>query len=170
MPEPAPPPVPAARARKRLDVDQLAEAFRQASGGIGWTEIRDGREIDLFEDLAVTLGRPDYAIVTTESTEPSALFQKFLDDAARQVCARRVEADLADPSTAILLPAEGVDDARQLIGLAERFHGRTLEVGDPDLARWAWLLQSARFVAEAPTDGWQAVCVGLFTHPDFFTY
>ncbi|MEZ4467376.1 MAG: hypothetical protein R3F43_23755 [bacterium] len=63
----------------------------QASGGTGWTETRGATEVDLFEELAATLGRPDYVQVTTEDLDPSALFLKFLDDAARSVCARTVE-------------------------------------------------------------------------------
>ena len=158
--EPEPVEAPA-RQRRRMNVDQLAVAMRQVSGGIGWTERRGNNEFDLFEELSITLGKPDYIQRTNEDLSPSALFQKFLDDAARSICERMIE---REPR---LAPAGDVDVDEHLRELVRRFHGR-LEV--PEVAAWRWLYQSARFVGGEPTVAWHGVCVALFTHPDFYTY
>lgn len=178
-PTPAPEPAPeaATRPRRRMNLDQLAAAMRQVSGGIGWTEIRSGREVDLFVELSATLGKPDYIQVTNEDLEPSALFQKFLDDAARSVC--QGMAERADEADAALLPHVDRRDTvasapaavdENLRALLRRFHGRAVAPGAPDLDQWRWLFESATFVTGDPLDGWRVVCVGLFTHPDFYTY
>ncbi len=171
---PAPAPwQPPPRARRRMNVDQLDAAFRRTSGGIGWTEMRGNREVDLFVELSATLGKPDFIQITNESLEPSALFQKFLDDAARQVCARRIEADLERGAEPVLLPQ--VDEAGEadidghLQGLLLRFHGRDLRVDSPDLMHWRWLYDTVTFVGDEVT-AWQAICATLYTHPDFYSY
>jgi hypothetical protein len=161
---------PPARARKRMNIDQLAAAVRAVSGGIGWIEARGGVEVDLFDELSATLGKPDYAQVTRENLQPSALFQKLFDDAARSVCAAWITRDLEAPVEPRLLPADDADPDAHLRGLVRRFHQRTVPPGGPDEARWRWLLDSVVFVTGDPVAGWNAVCVGLFTHPDFYSY
>lgn len=167
---PAPPVAPPARARKRMNVDQLNAAVRAVSGGIGWTEVRGGVEIDLFEDLSATLGKPDYAQVTRENLQPTALFQKLFDDAARSVCATWIARDLGAPVEPRLVPPDDADVDAHLRDLVRRFHQRAVPVGGADEARWRWLLDSVTFVTGEPVAGWNAVCVGLFTHPDFYSY
>lgn len=179
---PEPPPevvVPPSRGRRRMTVDQIDAAVQRVSGGIAWT---DGRtETSLFQTLSKTLGKPDYIQITTEALDPSALFQKFLDDAARSVCARIVARDLETPDTAdrvllrhvsrvdtLVSNTAAVDDNLQY--LLQRWHGRVAEIGSPQLAGWRWLFESATFVSGEPLDGWNAVCVGLFVSPDFYTY
>ncbi|MCA9568898.1 MAG: hypothetical protein KC656_13710, partial [Myxococcales bacterium] len=51
-----------------------------------------------------------------------------------------------------------------------RFHGRTLADDDPDLARWEWLVNTAYARTGTGIVAWRAVCVGLITHPDFYSY
>ena len=161
------------RARRRMNIDQLDAAFRRTSGGIGWTEMRGNNEVDLFTELSATLGKPDYIQITHESLEPSALFQKFLDDAARQVCARRIEADQARGAEPILLPLADengeVDIDGHLQHLLLRFHGRDLPLDSPDLMHWRWLYDTVGFVSDDVT-AWQALCATLYTHPDFYSY
>jgi hypothetical protein len=74
---------PNGRPRRRLNVDQLANAVLQVSDGIGWYERQGNTDVDLFAQLASTLGKPDYIQNTEEDLEPTILFQKFLGDAAR---------------------------------------------------------------------------------------
>ncbi|MEQ8280428.1 MAG: hypothetical protein RMA76_13930 [Deltaproteobacteria bacterium] len=168
------------RRRRRMDLDQLDAAIRQVTGGIGWTEQRGNTEVNLFEELASTLGKPDYIQTTDENLDPSAMFQKFLDDASRAVCddlmveeGRRAEADRvffqhATPSTTYADHPAAVE--ANLIALLLRFHGRKLEAGAPELEPWKWLFQSADHVTESQPAVWRTLCVGLFTHPDFYTY
>jgi hypothetical protein len=176
-PPPAPPTEPAVRPRRRMDIDQLDRAIRRVTRGIGWTEMRNNVEVNLFVDLAATLGKADFIQVTADNLETSAIFQKFLGDAARSVCARRLAADQAtlDPAARVILPADpiDVDDVRldtQLIALRSIFHGEPTAADSPTLASWRWLYQSELHVSRDPLRAWNGVCVALFTHPDFYTY
>lgn len=167
---------PPLRPRKRLDLDQLNAALRGATHGIGW-EIA-GK--DQFVELALTLGKPDYIDQTIENLEPSALFLKFLGDASRSVCDAVQKRELSLPvgERALLLAAdetqtsatapEAIDD--NLRALLLRFHGRAVAVGAPELEHWRWLYQTAELKLGQPLLAWQAVCVGLINHPDFYTY
>lgn len=185
LPPEAPPPpvVPAeapARPRRRMNLDQLDASIRQATGGVGWTEVRGNVEVNLFVELASTLGKPDFVQVTHEDLEPSALFQKFLDDAARSVCAATLAADAQRPAAerallrfveADTVPAEArAAVTANLQYLLRRFHGRNLRLDDPNLEAWRWQLEATVFSQVAPAAAWGAVCVALITHPHFYTY
>lgn len=177
-----PPPVPEApsRERRRMDLDQLDSTIRSVTGGIGWTETRGSREINLFEDLAQTLGKPDYLQITDEDLEPSAMFQKFMDDASRSVCLALMEAEASRPSAERVFfvhaaPTDRLTDApdkvvANLQYLLLRFHGRKLTPDAAELEPWRWLMQSAEHVTDQQAEVWRTLCVGLMTHPDFYTY
>jgi hypothetical protein len=182
-PDVPPPPVVVeipGRARRRMNLDQLNASIRQVTGGVGWTERRNNVEIDLFEELSATLGKPDYVQSTHEDLEPSALFQKFLDDAARSVCAATVAADRVRPEADRALMrfiAPDADPATEraattanLQYVLRRFHGRNLRLDDGNLEAWRWQLEATVFSRVAPADAWGAICVALLTHPHFYTY
>ena len=177
------------RPRRRLNLDQLSLAIAQTMGGLRWSEVVNGEERDLFVTMAATLGKPDFVQRTTEDLTPSALFQKFLGDASRQVCQKRAQLDLdamsdpraepSDPQVTLwgslspeLTPRE--DEAAiegQIRALVLRFHSRVLPEGpSPRLAYWRWLFDTAMLVDGSPVSGWRALCVGLISHPDFYSY
>lgn len=169
----------ASRSLRRMNIDQLDASMRRATGGVGWV---DGNGNDLFSQLAGTLGKPDYLQRTREDLDPSPIFQKFLDDAARSVCDRLVREEGARPPAARVLftrvppdhlegepdPPAAVD--ANLIALLARFHGRKLDASAPELDGWRWLYRSAYQVSRSPQSSWRTVCVALFTHPDFYLY
>jgi hypothetical protein len=126
--------------------------------------------VDQLEALSRTLGKPDFVEITTEDLEPSALFQKFLDDAARSVCAKVVDRDVGRPPAMRLLAKPSETDEQTLVRLLLRFHGRWVEAGAAELESWQWLVQSATHVTGSPEEAWRAVCVALITHPDFYSY
>lgn len=175
---------PLVRARQRMNLDQLSAAISRASGGIGWTEGAGNNEKDLFVELAATLGSPDYIEITTEDLDASALFHKFLDDAARQVCTTLVDQEAADPtlertlmkyvepSDTLATNPDGVTDNLRYLLL--RFHGHRVNADTPVLEQWRWLFQTVSTFsagdALGPATGWRAVCVALITHPDFYSY
>lgn len=179
FPDPTPPPPPI-RARRRMDLDQLDQAVRAATAGIGWTETRGTTDVNLFQDLARTLGKPDFVEITTEDLEPSATFVKFMDDAARSVCQRLLDREEQDLQGHVFLVDAAVSDtwagapgpvSRNLARLLLRFHGRKVDPDAPELAHWKWLMRSVGHVHPGqPRAAWQALCVGLFTHPDFYSY
>jgi hypothetical protein len=168
------------RERRRMDLEQLDAALRSVTGGIGWTEVRSGREVNLFEDLASTLGKPDFLQITEEDLEPSAMFQKFLDDAARSACAKLMAEDPtrataaktffvhAEPVTTLAEAPEQVKANLQYLLL--RYHGRRVTADAPELEPWLWLMRSAEHVTTDQPTVWRTLCVGLITHPDFYTY
>ncbi|MFT7625229.1 MAG: hypothetical protein ACI9WU_004420 [Myxococcota bacterium] len=167
---------PPSRARRRMDVDQLEASIKQVTGGLTWTIGNNSQ----FEALAQTLGKPNYIDLTAEDLEPAALFQKFLDDAARQVCDKLVEQEskvTLDPHILMLHAGAGDQWAEQpdkikanLQHLVLRFHGRYLDTDAPEMEQWRWLYESAEFVSQDPVKAWRTVCVGLIVHPFFYTY
>jgi hypothetical protein len=171
-----PPPAPGERDRRRMDIDQLDAAIKQVTGGLYW---RVGAT-NQFTALSATLGKPDFQNSTNEDLAPSLLFQKFLGDAASSVCGELAAVDPQREESARTLIAhasatdtiESNPDAVEanLVGLMLRYHGRTTEAGSEELNAWRWLFESATHVSNDPIAGWRAVCVGLITHPDFYTY
>jgi hypothetical protein len=174
-----PPPTPnepLARNRRRVDIDQLDAIIRAATGGIGW-EVAGKSQLT---ELSLTLGKPDYLDQTHEDLDPSALFEKFLGDAARAVCrdVRVKDVTLAAGERALMIDASPDDTYASAPGAIEsnlrtlllRFHGRQVPAAAPELEHWRWLYQTAELKLGKPALAWQAVCVGLMTHPDFYTY
>jgi hypothetical protein len=171
---------PLRRARQRMTIPQLSDALRQVTGGIGWTELWYGFEADLFEVFASSLGVPDYVETVREDRAASALFHKFLDEAARHACSELVlretggepfEAHLMVHTTSsdtVTTAPEAVDDNLRYLLL--RYHGHKV-VGDAAVLKpWRWLFESVTHVTGDPAIGWRGVCVGLVSHPDFYSF
>ncbi|MBN8613642.1 MAG: hypothetical protein J0L92_23805 [Deltaproteobacteria bacterium] len=170
-----------ARARHRMDVDQL-DASLFAATGMRW-EVGTTNQLTRFR---ATLGVPNFATSTHEDLEPSPLFLKFVDDAARSVCTRLLDAETAATRTSSVflvhadiddrLPADqdAIDD--NLAMLLARFHSRVIEPGSEELDPWRslWSASLALTANEmGETDGetaWRTVCVALIDHPDFYLY
>ena len=177
---PEPPPEVEPRARRRMDLDQLDHAIRQVTGGIGWTEMRGQTEVNLFVELAATLGKPDFLARTEEDLVPSAMFQKFLDDAARSSCQALMRDDPDRPTAARTFfieaaPEDTLTNDREAVeknlrALLLRFHGRRLAADDAGLEPWTWFFSRAEHTGISPAGTWRAVCVSLMTHPDFYLY
>ena len=174
-------PEPYVRPRRRMDLDQLDGTIRRISGGIGWTE--GNKDTNLFVELSETLGKPDYIEFTSEDLSTSTLFQKFLGDAARSVCTKLVDRELNDPDAEQILmqhvePTDTLESAPEAVemnlrALHLRFHGRVGPADgsdDPALNTWRWLFNTATLMTNDPAQGWRTVCVGLMTHPFFYSY
>lgn len=165
----------ATRDMRRMDIDQLDASIRVATGGIGW----DIDEENQFEVLASSLGVPDYIQRTTEDLSTGLLFQKFLDDAAQDVCHTLVEREFEGTSS-VLLRGVSPDATRDsnaydidaaLSAAVLRFHGRSVPVGAPQLDDWTYLFDTTVTVTGGDTmAAWRAVCIGLIVHPDFYQY
>ncbi len=168
------------RARRRLDIDQLNASIQRVTGGIKWTEMRGSTEVDLFEDLSLTLGKPDFLDSTQEDLSPSLIFMKFLNDASRQVCDKLSAKEVADYKLlhnnrhlyVDIEPGstESADIDANITSLLMNFHGTDAPVGSPEHKQWRWLFDSSMHVANDTQVAWRTVCVGLLTHPDFYTY
>ena len=158
-----------------MDIDQLRQAFLQATER-SWM---DGSR-DQFEELSTTLGKPDYATSTDEDLSPGLLFQKFLGDAARNVCEQLIDRDLQSaPNDRLFLVHVAEGDTLEsnpdgvegnLRYLLSRFHSSQVDSGSQLLNPWTWLFESSLHVTDDPPSAWRTVCVGLITHPDFYSY
>ena len=175
----------ASRSARRVSVEQLRRSFpvvfgNDASGQpITWTVgARSG-----FDAFSKALGEPDYADVVDENLDPSPLYVKFIDDAARDACNKALTADFAraDASQRALLRYVQLSDtpqsapeavSRNLRYLRLRFHG--LHVADADDGPIAGLRQvfsdSIAANGGSAKEGWRAVCVALATAPEFSLY
>ncbi|NPC68590.1 hypothetical protein D7Y27_01135 [Corallococcus sp. AB004] len=162
------------RAPRRLTVAQLKESIR----------IAVGMEWDELEARAQSLGRADYALITSENTEPNLVFARFLDDGARKVCIAQAQKDIAQADVALrtlgrTLPSPMSDltkltDAQvneTLVYLSTRFWGAPL-AGD-ELTRYATFFRKASARAETLKKRDQAlavVCIAMLTDSRFITY
>lgn len=169
------------RGRRRMNIDQLEASIKQVSNGLTWTEVAsNGVETDLFQSLSLTLGKPDFIQSTTEDLSASLLFEKFLSDAANNVCRKLAEKEVTQSMDQRVLmmvvePDQTLDSAPELVDenmrlLLRHYHGRNYEPASVELDPWLWLFESATHVSNSPSQGWRAVCVGLMTHPDFFSF
>ncbi|MFO0708205.1 MAG: hypothetical protein U0353_00110 [Sandaracinus sp.] len=171
-----------ARARHRMDIDQL-DASLFAATGLHW-EVGSTNQLTRFR---ATLGVPNYATSTHEDLEPSPLFLKFVDDAARSVCTRLLDAESAEGSTDHVflvhadledrLPADQEAIDQNLAMLLARYHSRVIEPGSEELDPWRSLWSSSLALTRDMTSGeddaetaWRTVCVALIDHPDFYLY
>ena len=160
----------------RLTVPQLADAIEAATGGIRWMDGDDDR----FEELSATLGVADFIERTNENRTADLVFNKFVDDAAKAVCAELIDREASGGSDNVFLVGvdadTGVDTDRVATEAAVanallRFHGQDFAPGDPQLAQWVWLHESTAFVTDGDNRlAWQTLCVGLIVHPDFTHY
>ena len=166
---------------RRMDLDQLSASIERVSGGVEWSSPTGRDNVNMFEELAATLGKPDYIDSTTEELEPSLLFQKFLKDASNSVCAGIIEEDrrLSLGERQFVTRVDWTDtwDAApekvkaNLSVLLLKFHGRMVAVDASEMEEWTWLFRSVSHVTENNTEkSWNAVCVALMTHPDFYMY
>lgn len=167
---------------RRMSIDQLRGAIATVTGGVYWAD-NQGR--DRFEQLAPSLGVPNYIDITGEDLEPSLVFQKFLGDAARAVCHDTIQNDLAmDAQDRVLLryadPTwtwESADEAqraeidRNLRYLNLRITGHYIAPDDEEgLQRLRWLWRATTHATGDASRGWRAVCVGLISSPEFYLY
>lgn len=175
-----------ARGSGRLSVNQLRLSLPVLAG-----QDANGNDITwgALQTNASALGEPDYVNVTIENFDPSPLYAKFMDDAARDVCTKMVNAELsASPSKALyrfvdLLDTvesnpSGVDANLRYLKL--RYHGVRIADDDAEgVARLRSLFRSAVNAAKGSAatpsrnhvaEGWRLVCVALMTSAEFHIY
>jgi len=162
------------RQTRRLTVDQLRRAIPDLFGGETWNIERAGREFNLIDSLASTLGEADYNEITTPLTDPSPLFQKFMDDMAGQMCSKAVQSDGQTASVSDRLVVKYPDDLdANLRFLRLKFHGIYVAAdaaldgdGLNDLRR----LFSDIASSEDEQSAWIGVCMAMVTSPEFLAY
>jgi hypothetical protein len=176
---------------RRMSADQwrasLPVIFGNGVDGkpITWVVAPNKPALDV-PTTSAAFGEPDYLTTTAEDLEPSVLYAKFTDDAARSVCFQVRDADLArtDAKTRVLVrEASFVDTVASnptavnanLRYLKLRFHGvRVTEDAALEGLRKVFTASRAGSTATTPeqqgADGWLGVCVALVTAPEFHVY
>jgi hypothetical protein len=194
---PLDPPMRAPRPR-RLTVDQLAASLAVVAGkdskgkAIVWTYSQVGKKANkpalLDNNLAPTLGKPDYVENMVEPRNPSPLHLKFIDDMARDVCAKMLAADTdriakgtADKD-AVLARFAKLDDTKDKAAIRKNLRFIQLRflsqyVAQDDVAATTRLEQvfeaaaaGAKTAKNQAKEGWAAVCVAVLTSPAFHIY
>ena len=166
---------------RRMDLDQLKASIERVSGGVEWSSPNGRDSINMFDELAETLGKPNYITSTHEDLEPSLLFQKFLKDAANSVCKGVIDEELRRSPTErqFLTELDWTESweshpekvKANLSRLILKFHGRVVSPDAAEMEEWTWLFRSVLHVTEDNTQmAWNTVCVALMTHPDFYMY
>ncbi len=183
---------------RRLTVDELAASLAVVAGNdskgkpIVWKYGLPGKKatkVALADgSLASALGKPDYVGSFVEPNNPSALHLKFIDDMARDVCAKMLVADKARAKAgtakkeAVLVrfaTFEDIED-KQAIRKNLRFIKLRLlseHVAEDDVAGTARLEKVFEAAAKGATaskqaglEGWGAVCVAVLTSASFHIY
>lgn len=156
-----------ARRIRRLSADQFARSLQVATGQT-WSR---------YAQFAGALGKADWSQITQEGTDIGVTFEKLVGDAARETCRRAITAPgQAILRHAVLADRPGTGDAKikaNLKYLLMRFHGLDITADDdPRLAPWLGILYGGSPITTDAAMGtrWEAVCIGLATHPDFLTY
>lgn len=180
---PLPPP---SRAVRRMTIDTLQAAMTKVAGNdvygvpIEWKY--NGK--NGFSDAAFgkALGRPDFQSSTDEAGVSSALYLKFVGDAARDICSQMAKNDQIrkDPASRTLFPKAPVGGTASDAQITEnlqydvlRFLGLRIAEGDAMIvalrgvydAGVASAVPGAQITPAA--EGWRGVCVALFESPLF---
>jgi len=168
-----------------MTVQQLANSVPVTAGrNMSWKYL--DTEQDLFEYLARTLGSPDFTRVTNEPALPDALYVKFMNDLALNVCRQMREADEveSDETARTLVRFAARDDHEDVDAVYDnlrylnlRFFGERVEADDTatvaplkvvfDIAAQEAAANNSDTVA---LDAWQAVCVAMHRSPAFHIY
>ncbi len=167
-------PLPPGKATRRLTIMQLENSIPRLFGGDTWTFTnQQGQTFQLFEALGPTLGEADYVRTTSHNVEPTALFSKFMDDMASDLCAKAIARDATNPPVAerlVVRYPENVDQNLRFMLL--KFHNVYVppeSTADLEELRRLYEVVVAD-AAHSESDGWFAVCVALVTSPEFMAY
>lgn len=150
------------RSTRRMSLDQLLRSIDVVGGLAPGTAQMD-------PNLALTLGKPDYLQVKEESLEPSPLFMKFMNDLGAAVCTGLGDADPNRPAGERVL-TRFADHDQNLRFLLLRFTSIEGPAADPYVERLDAVYQRASVSTARPLAGWEAVCIALFTSPEFLIY
>lgn len=150
------------RGPRRLSVAQVERALDEI-GNLPPGTVR------LEPGLAAALGRPDFGRVTEESLEPSPLFMKFMMDLGAIACRNLTDYEPARPLSERVFTRhpETADNLRHLL---VRFTGIEGAAAEPYLERLQRVFQAGRSGPRGELGGYEAVCLALFTSPEFLLY
>lgn len=151
------------RAMKRMTIAQVRDSMEQITG------TRWGGNTSKWNTYSDSLGVPDYQQRMEPDLSPSVVFQKFLNDAAAESCTEWMEESATmfsvDPQS------QNLEDLRSNIDyLRWQIQGHRRGENPPIMNDYLALYQSVYSRTGDAMDAWNTICVGMFTHPDFWMY
>ena len=154
-----------------MRIEHVKDSMILISGGIAWEE----ENLDKWEEYSATLGVPDYQFRVREDRSVSVMFQKFLEDASAHTCTEWIQQEAEGTQRLFFSEIEpGELDANKIrlnmVALRRRIHGRDASSQDPIINSLIDLHYTVVQRTNSVNQAWITVCVGLFTHPDFFIY
>lgn len=149
------------RGPRRMSVSQLERSL-DALGNL------EPGSIVIPDDLALTLGQPDFLQVYETSLEPSPLFMKFMMDLGAIICSGLADAEAERPADARVFTRHP-DLQDNLRYMVLRFLGIDGEAAEGYVERLARVHEAAASASGA-LPGYQAACIALVTSPDFLLY
>ena len=130
---------------------------------------------DMWEEYSATLGVPDFQSRVREDKSISVMFQKFLEDAASHTCTEWIALESSGTQRLFFseIEPEELDASNirlNMVALRRQIHGRNTQANDPIIDSLIDLHYTVTQRTESVNQAWVTVCVGLFTHPDFYMY
>ena len=159
------------REAQRLTVDHLRKSIPRLFNGVTWTQRGRNGEVNMFDQLARTLGEADYIEVTEANNEPSPLFAKFMDDMAGQVCEKAIGNDLsvATSERSFVRFPEDINENLRFIRL--KFHAIHVPENTIEGIEGLRTLYDAILSESGDANiAWYGVCVAVITAPEFMAY
>ena len=158
------------RNKKRMRIEHIKDSMILVSGGVDW--IVDNT--DMWENYSATLGVPDFQSRVLEDRSVSVMFQKFLEDAATHTCEQWIAQEVSGTERLFFSEIEpGELDANKSVSIWSRYVAKyTAEApaNDPMIDALIDLHFTVVQRTNSVERAWNTVCVGLFTHPDFYMY
>ena len=155
------------RQLKRMTISQIRDSMERISGGISWGSETESK----WDEYASTLGVADYQLRVETDRSPSTMFQKFLDDAAVETCWGWMQAESSSFFTiADAQSTERAEVQQNIVDLRWQIQGKVQEPNVRIVDDYESLFFKVHQRTDSTDLSWQAVCVALFTHPDFFMY
>ncbi len=152
----------ASRSVRRLSVEQIERSL-DVIGNLPPGTVR------LPDNLALTLGQPDYDQVTEESLDTSPLFMKFMLDLGGIACTNLSDAEPNRPVADRLMTRFSTVD-ENLRHMLLRFTSIEGDAAKPYLERLKATYEAGARSTTRPRGGYEAVCIALFTSPEFLLY
>tara|TARA_B100000609_G_scaffold199691_1_gene206780 strand:- start:8298 stop:8936 length:639 start_codon:yes stop_codon:yes gene_type:complete len=160
------------RLGRRLTLAQLRTMIPKLFDGMTW---EDSRGNNLFNRYARTLGEADYIYLTSTNRQATALFMKFMDDMATNLCDRAVSKDLAEKDESkrmVVLDQKDID--RTLRHLRLKFHTiyvpESTNKGIKQLRELYDNVLTQTGGSSSTSRAWRSVCYAVLTAPEFFAY
>ena len=152
------------RGPRRMSVEQLERSLEVIIGGA----VQPG-SFNLDRTLALTLGEPDYLTVTDESLEPTPLYMKFMMDLGAYTCQAIRDYDPQRPVEDRVL-TRYADKDQNIRHILLRFTGIEGSDADEYVVRLSRVYDAGRSGPMGDASGWEAVCIAVFTSPEFLLY